>query len=136
MTTFGTYKKVTKDIFITVFRLRVSVFAFFDKSLYRFKGFTVNNRLVNILENLPVFFGILKPFLVLKALGVGFEVYNITAIFLTDKNLTYGRAFPFVRVRLYLFTASAYASLLPIRGAILYSSVLQGSCNFTPTAWY
>ena len=114
MTAFSTYKKVTKDIFVTVFWLRVSAFAFLDKSLYRFKGFSVNDRLVNILEDFPVFFGILKPFLVLKALGIGFEVYHIATIFLTNKNLTYGRAFPLVRVRLYLFTASAYTSLLPI----------------------
>ena len=62
----GTVKQVTEHIAFPIFRLRITAAGFAYKLLYLFKGFTVNNRLVNILENHPFIFGIRISRFVLK----------------------------------------------------------------------
>ena len=57
----GTVKQVTEHIAFPIFRLRITAAGFAYKLLYLFKGFTVNNRLVNILENHPFIFRICIP---------------------------------------------------------------------------
>ena len=68
MPAFGTDEKITEDAFASVFSQRLTAFAIAYKLLYLFIGVTVNNRLVNILKNLPTFFRVDKPCLVLEVL--------------------------------------------------------------------
>ena len=88
-----------------MFGIRCSAFAFGFHLLNSFIGVSVNYRLVNILEDFPVFFGILKSFLVLEVLGKSFEIDNITTVFLLCKNLLYRCLAPLIRVRLSFLTA-------------------------------
>ena len=62
--------------------------------LYLFKHGTFNNGFVNILEHYPIFRVVMNPLLVLVGLGVGFEVQNITTIFLLIQKMGNRGAIP------------------------------------------
>ena len=67
----------------------------FGKSLHLFPGGPVNDRLVDIEEDRPVFFGVLNAPLDLIGLGVTFEVDNVAAVFLQSEDLLDGGVAPF-----------------------------------------
>lgn len=50
--------------------------------LHQVKGFAVNNCFVRVPEYENIFGIVLQPFLQLVRLGIGFEVYGVTGIFL------------------------------------------------------
>ena len=65
-TAISTVEQITKHILWSIIRFRCSAFGFLGEFLYRFKGFTVNYRLVNILAYRPIFFGVRDTGFVLK----------------------------------------------------------------------
>ena len=52
------------------------------QALHFFSSHTVNDGLMDIEEDCPVFFRVFNPALHLVGLGIGFEVYGVTDIFL------------------------------------------------------
>ena len=82
----GAVKQVTEHIAFPIFRLRITTASFADQLLHLFKYLTVNNRLVNIFENRPLILGIGIPCFVLEGFRTGFEIDNISAVFLLCKN--------------------------------------------------
>ena len=69
---------------------------------------------MDIFENDPVFFRVLQPGLILERLGVGFEVDNVTAVFLVGKDLGNAGFAPLIWIRLYPFAASFQAKGIPV----------------------
>ena len=67
-TAIGTIEQAAKHILLAVLLLWSAAFCLCYKLLYHFKGLTVNDRLVNVLEYRPIFFGIIKTFLVTEGL--------------------------------------------------------------------
>ena len=78
----STVQQVGKHTLFAVFRLWRTAFCFLNQLLDLFKGITVNNRFVNILEYHPVFFWVIPTLPVFVGFGIGFEVDNIATIFL------------------------------------------------------
>ena len=74
----------------------------------------LNDGVVNILEDDPVFPVIGKPLFVLVRLGVGLEVENITAILLQRENVSDGGAVPHIRPAELAFPRTIDALLTPI----------------------
>ena len=74
----------------------------------------VNDRLMHILENDPVFTVILDPLFVLIGFGIGLEVEDIAAILLQGQYLCDGGAVPFRRRLLLAFSGPLDALLEPI----------------------
>ena len=110
----GTVKQVTEHIAFPIFRLRITAAGFAYKLLYLFKGFTVNNRLVNILENHPFIFGICISRFILEWFGAGFKIDDIAAVFLPGEDFGNAGFAPLVRIRLCFFAASRQTLALPI----------------------
>ena len=82
----STIKQITEHIALPVFRFGIAAAGFAYKLLYLFKGFTVNNRFVDIFENRPFILGISIPCFVLEGFRAGFEVDNIPAVFLLSED--------------------------------------------------
>ena len=83
--------------------------------LYPFKRRSVDDRLVDILEDHPVFLIVRDPPFVSEVLGVGLEVYEVAAILLISEDLTYRYALPKARIFRHLVTTTFYSSVVPIR---------------------
>jgi len=75
---------------------------------------TINNRLMHILENGPVFKVILDSLFVLVGFGIGLEVEDITAILLEGQYLCDGGTVPFRRRPLLAFSGPLDTLLEPI----------------------
>ena len=67
----GTIQQIRKDVLFGVLRLWRPSLRFCNQLLYALKSIPVNERLMNILEDRPVFYGISQPGFVLEGLGVG-----------------------------------------------------------------
>ena len=64
----GTIEQAAKHILLAVLLLWSAAFCFGYKLLYHFKGLTVNDRLVHVLEDSPIFLGVINAFLVTEGL--------------------------------------------------------------------
>ena len=73
-------------------------------------GVPVDDRVMNILKDQPIFLRIINAPVVLERLGMCFEVQNVSAILLSFQNVVNRSAFPFVRIWL-LFFATAIDTL-------------------------
>ena len=73
--TIGTVQEAGKHILFH--RLGRSAFRAFPDTLYHFPCLTVNNRLMDALENHMVFLRVFIPPLVFERFGIGLEVYHI-----------------------------------------------------------
>ena len=102
--TVGTNKQAWKHIF---FAVRFLFFACFPVSsfLYRFPYTSVNNRLVNIFENNKVFLVIYYASFVFVRFWIGFEIYQVAAVFLFFQHFNNYRRTPIIRIRHWFFTA-------------------------------
>lgn len=94
-----------------VFTLIGAAFADFAPFLlHLFKDSTFNDRLMDVLEDYPIFTVILQTLLVLVRLGVGLEIEDITAILLQGQDFGDGGTVPFGR-RLFLAFSGPLDSL-------------------------
>lgn len=84
-----TEQEIGKDTFLPVLRLWRAAFGLGDAFLHLFKIRSGNDRLVNILEDHPVFRIIIVPSLIFEGLGIGLEFDHIAAVFLLGKDLLY-----------------------------------------------
>ena len=66
--------------------------------LHLFKCFPVDDRIVHILEDRPVFFFVLPTLFVLLGFRVGLEIDDIAAVLFLSKDLRNGRASPTILV--------------------------------------
>ena len=85
-----------------------------ELSLHPFKGFPVDDRLVFVFENHPVFLRILYPAFVFEGLGIGLEIDHVAAILLLCKDFLNGRFAPVVRILLRLFAAAVQSLAVPV----------------------
>ena len=110
----GAVEKIGKHILFSVFRLGCPASGIPDQLLHLLKRFSVDDRLMHILENDPVFHRVLQTCFILEGLGVGFDVDHIPAIFLLCKNLGNCRFAPFIWVLLRFLSAAVKTLLLPV----------------------
>ena len=89
----------------------------------------VNDRLMDIFENHPIFTVVFDPLLIFVRLGVGLEIDDIPAVFLLRQHLGNGRFTPSVRVRLCFLAASRKSLALPVGLRDKHFFILQLSCN-------
>ena len=75
------------------------------------KDSTLDDRLMDSLEDDPILTAILQPLFVLVGFGVGLEVENVSAILLQGQNLGHGGTVPF-RWRLLLALSRPFDALL------------------------
>ena len=125
----GTIKKIAKHILLAVLLFRSTALCLYDKRLHQLKIITVNNRLVNVLENHPVFFRIIVAFLILVWFGISLEVDYIAAILLLSENFGDSGFAPLVFVRLCYLTAFSDTLFLPIRHRNQHLAFLQNTGN-------
>ena len=64
----GAIEQTAKHILLAVLLLRSAAFCFCHKLLHHFKGLSINDRLVNVLEYRPIFLGIIKSLLIAERL--------------------------------------------------------------------
>ena len=81
------------------------------QALYLFPSHTINDGLVDIEKDRPVFLRVFNPALHLVGLGVGFEVDHIAAVFLQGEDFFDGGVVPLGRG--YLYRAGAGTSYVP-----------------------
>ena len=119
VTAVGAVQQIRKDALFAILRFRrTALCPLDDLLLYLLKGVPVDNRLMNILEDDPVFFRVIDAGLILEGFGVGLEIDHIAAVFLLGQDFTNGAVFPSVRVWLRLFAAPADAFFLLVRRAV------------------
>lgn len=119
VTAVGAVQQIRKDALFAILRFRrTALCPLDDLLLYLLKGVPVDNRLVNILEDDPVFFQVIDAGLILEGFGVGLEIDHIAAVFLLGQNFTNGAVFQSVRVWLRLFAAPADAFFVSVRRAV------------------
>ena len=82
MPAISAVKKAREDAFLLILILWRSAFGLFHKLLYLLPRVTVNDRLVNVLEDCPIFFWILNSGFVAEGFRCAFEVDDVTAVFL------------------------------------------------------
>lgn len=130
MPAIGTVQKVLKDTLFSVLWLWCTTLCFLnDFLLHLFKGVPVDDRLVNILEDHPVFLRIITASLVFERLGIGLKIDNITAILLLRKNFADGAVFPPIRIRLRFLSAPADPFFMPVCGTVQNAVILQNTSN-------
>ena len=106
MPAISTVKKARENAFLLVLVLWRSALGLFHKFLHLFPSITINDRLVNVLEDRPIFFRVLNSGFIAKGLGSAFEIDDVTAVFLLREHLGNGRLAPLVRIGLRFLTAS------------------------------
>lgn len=75
VTAVGAVQQIRKDALFAILRFRrTALCPLDDLLLYLLKGVPVDNRLVNILEDDPVFFRVIDAGLILEGFGVGLEL--------------------------------------------------------------
>ena len=79
-----------------------------------FPDYTVDDGIMDVFEDQPVLPVIIDPLLILVGFGIGFEVDNITAVFLLTEDFLNSSLTPLIRVRLCFLTAFVKAFTLPI----------------------
>jgi len=84
---------------------------------------------VNVLEDCPIFFGILNASFVAEGFGIAFEIDNISAILLLLKHLGYRGLAPLVRVWLCFLSTPAHTFALPIGLRYKNLIILENSCD-------
>ena len=73
-------QQVAEYVLIAVFRFRRTAFYISCKLLHNFKIFTAYDRLVDILENYPIFRIVVNSSAVFEGSGGGFEIDDISAV--------------------------------------------------------
>ena len=73
---------------------------------------------MGILKDDPIFFRILQSRLILERFGIGLEIDDISAVFLTAEDLFHCRFPPFVGVGLGFLPSSAYSLGLPVSSTV------------------
>ena len=97
--------------------------------LYLLVSLPVDDRLMDILEDDPVFFRVLQPSLIFERLGVGFEIDNVTAVFLVGKDLGNAGFALLIGVRLHPFATSFQAKRIPVGHGDQHLPFLQNTGN-------
>ena len=110
---------------LAVFLFRRSALGISQQLLHLLKGLAVDDGLMDIFEDYPVFLRIVPASLVLEGLGIGLKVDDISAVFLLRKDLGNGGLAPLVRILLGFLAATADALRLQISGGVKYLSLLQ-----------
>ena len=99
VTAVGAVQQIRKDALFAILRFRrTALCPLDDLLLYLLKGVPVDNRLVNILEDDPVFFRVIDAGLILEGLRVGLEIDHIAAVFLQGEDLLDGGMPPLGRL--------------------------------------
>ena len=124
-----TTDKTAENMLSCIFFLRCSAFCSCCELLYRFPSITVNDWLVNILEDFPILHRVINTGFVLEVFGIGLEIDDITTVFLLSQYLLNSSFTPLIRVRLCFLTATVQSFTLPISHGDKNLSVLQFSCN-------
>ena len=129
MPAISTVKKAREDAFLLVLVLWRSALSLFYKLLHLLPRVAVNDRLVNVLEDCPIFFWVLNSCFVSERLLRALEVDDITAVFLLCEHLGNGCLAPLIRIGLCLLTTSTHTLTLPI--GLWYKNfiILENSCN-------
>ena len=94
-------QQVAEYVLIAVFRFRRTALYISCKLLHDFEIFAAYDRLVDILENDPVFRSIVDSSAVFEGPGGGFEIDDISAVFLPLQDTGNRGAFPLVGIRLH-----------------------------------
>ena len=110
--TVCTEQQIGEHVLFTILCFRCSSAGVGYQLLYIFKGFTVDDRLMDIFEDYPVFFRAVQPFLLFKRFGVGFEVDNITAVLLPGQYAVDRRRSPLIQIFRRPFTRTGKALTL------------------------
>ena len=98
--------------------------------LYLFPCRTVNDSLVDIEEDCPVFFRVFNAPLHFVGFGVAFEVDNITAVFLHSEGFLNGGMPPLARLQCAFGAAPVGAFAAPIIGRIENAVSFQSGSSF------
>ena len=86
----------------------------------------MNNALVHVLEDRPVFGRIFKARFVLEGLGISLEIDDVAAIFLSLQDFLDGGTLPLICIiALAVPAADTNAPCLPVRLAVQHFSLLQ-----------
>ena len=80
-------EQVAENAFRAVLLFGCAVFGVAEHLLHLFVGFTVDDRLVDILKNQPVLFRIVNAAVVFERLGMRFEIDHIAAVFLPHEDV-------------------------------------------------
>ena len=97
----------------------------FCYALHLLPGSPVNDGLMDVEEDRPVFLRVLDPLFHLVGFGIGFEVDHIAAILLQGKNFLDRGMPPFSRLHGTLRAAAVYPLALPVVSGIAYTVPLQ-----------
>ena len=108
----STYQKTGKHIALPIVSTALAYFP--SLLLNLFPHGAINDRLMHILENDPVFTVILDPLFVLVGFGIGLEVEDIAAILLQGQYLCDGVAILFCRRLLLAFSGPLDPLLEPV----------------------
>ena len=84
---------------------------------------------MSVLKHHPVLFRVVDTAVVLKRLGMRFEVQHIAAVFLPRQDTVNGARFPLVRIRLTFLAAAVDAFGRPVRRTVEVLLVLHDPCD-------
>lgn len=93
VTAIRAYQQAAEHITFAVLRLSTANLATLFLNL--FPDHTINNQLMHVFENRPVFPVVGNPLLVFVGFGVGLEIQDIPAILLQSENIHDGGGVPF-----------------------------------------
>ena len=122
-------QQVAEYVLIAVFRFRRTALYISCKLLHDFEIFTAYDRFVDILENYPIFRIIVDPSAVFEGPGGGFEIDDISAVFLPLQDTGNRGALPLVGIRLHLLATSSNTLGLPVGRAVQMPVLLHNPCD-------
>lgn len=122
-------QQVAEYVLVAVFRFWRTAFYISCKLLHDFEIFTAYDRLVDILENDPIFRIVVDSSAVFEGSGGGFEIDDISAVFLPLQDTGNRGAFPLVGIRLHFFAASSNTLGLPVGCAVQMPIFLHHPCD-------
>ena len=82
MSAISAVEEACENTFLLVLVLWRSALGLFYKLLYLLPSITINDRLVNVLEDRPIFLRVLNSGFIAEGLGSAFEIDDVTAILL------------------------------------------------------
>lgn len=116
----GTDQQAGKHILLALVGSALADFAPFLLNLLPHGA--INNRLMDIFENHPIFTVVFDSLLIFVRLGVGLKIEDIAAILLQGKNFCDGRAVPLGRRLLLAFSGTLDTLFQPVARGVRISS--------------
>ena len=119
---------IGQQMLFSVVALRSTALRICVDLLHPLKHRSVDDSLMNILEDHPLIRVVRQPSLVAEVLGIGLEIDYITAILLISQDIPYRDAFPVIRL-VDLLSASFDTSFFPICCRSQYLAFGQDTCD-------